>query len=220
MKSISTVATLFAAATTLSQSNVLARSNGAATCGTGKSIMRGHRGTGGTLASSDLVLMWGGVELDPSKTTTVGIDVDHTFQIISSDNAGFKGFLLRLSGKNGENASTTLVAVDSFAKVNGLCNSDVSGITHRNSNKKSSVEVTLNHPQQAELFLEVTVVTTSSSNWAYDSFDISIAGNSTAPSLPPSSEPEDPPGTSGSAIFRVSSALVLCAYCFVTMALM
>lgn len=185
--------------------------------------MAGHGGRRSTLANSDFVLMWGGTELDPSETSTVGIGIRHTLKIISSGDAGFKGFLLRLSGKNGENASTTLVARDSFAKVNDLCDADVIGITHVNANKKSSVEVTLNHPREAELFLEVTVVTTKYL-WAYDSFDISVSGNSSAntfePTAFPTSDFEDPPNTSDSSICRASSVLVLGVFCWGFLALL
>jgi len=188
MKSISTVTTsmLFAAAFLLESSHVLANSIGSSTCAAGQSIASGHGGTGKTFAESNLVLKWGGDEFDPSATNTIRAATDHPLTLTTDNGSKFKGFLLRLSGKNGATASsTTFVAVDSSSsQVSDLCTSDVIGITHTDAKGKSSVAFTLNHPEAAEMLLEVTVVTKNQISWAYAAFDLNISADDTATASP------------------------------------
>jgi len=221
MKSISTAIILLAAS--FRHSSVLATPRGAGTCAAGKSIAslgHGHHGsgTGNTFAESNLVLMWGGDVLDPTETNTIGAATDHTFTLTTNDDSKFKGFLLRLSGKNGASASsTTFVAADSsLAQVSNLCTSDVIGITHKDNNGKSGVAVTLNHPEAAaELLLEVTVVTANAVNWSFDAFDLLVSGDVNATASPTASPPQ-----SGSAILGVSNVMMLGAIFLASFAFM
>ena len=221
MKSISTAITLLLAAS-LPHSNVLATPTGAGSCATGKTAISNAPwhggGTGGkTFAASNLVLMWGGDALDPTGTNTIGAATDHTFTLTTTDGSKFMGFLLRLSGKNGATASstTTFVAADSsLAQVSDLCASGVIGITHRSSDGKPSITVTLNHPEAAELLLEVTVVTTNQSNWSYDAFGLLVSGDdaaTTPPTVPPTSPTSltSPTQESGSAILGLLNVMML-----------
>ena len=216
MKSISTAVILFVAAS-LPHSNVLANPNGAGTCATGKSIARGHGGTGTTFVASNLILKWGGAELNSSATNTIAAATDHTFTLVTSDDSRFKGFLLRLSGKNGATTSSTVfVAADSsLAQLNDLCASGVIGITHKDDIGKSGVTVTLNHPEAAELLLEVTVVTTNRANWAYEAFDLSVSADARATASPTAS-----PNQSGSATLVVSNVMMLGALFLASFAMM
>jgi len=93
----------------------------------------GHGGYGNTFAESNLVLMWGGAELNPSGTNTIGAATDHTFTLTSSDGSKFKGFSLRLNrengfslrlhGKNGATTSSTTFGAndDLLVQVSNLC---------------------------------------------------------------------------------------------------
>ena len=217
MKSISTAVILFVAAS-LPHSNVLANPNGAGTCATGKSIARGHGGTGTTFVASNLILKWGGAELNSSATNTIAAATDHTFTLVTSDDSRFKGFLLRLSGKNGATASsTTFVAADSsLAKVTSRCAPGLIGITHRSNSQKSGIAVTLNHPEAAELLLEVTVVTTNRVNWAYEAFDLSVSSRDDAATASPTVTPTE----SSSAILGVSTVMMLGALFLPSFAMM
>ena len=221
MKSISTVTTsmLFAAAFLLENSNVLANSIGSSTCAAGKSIASGHGGTGKTF-ESNLVLKWGGDEFDPSATNTIRAATDHPLTLTTDNGSKFKGFLLRLSGKNGATASsTTFVAVDSSSsQISDLCTSDVIGITHTDAKGKSSVAFTLNHPEAAELLLEVTVVTKNQISWAYAAFDLNISADDTATASPTVT----PTQTSGSSavLGGVSNVMIAGALFLASFALM
>ena len=160
--------------------------------------------------------MSGGAELNPSGTNTIGAATDHTFTLTTTDGSKFMGFLLRLSGKNGATASstTTFVAADSsLAQVSDLCDSGVIGITHRSSDGKPSITVTLNHPEAAELLLEVTVVTTNQSNWSYDAFGLLVSGDdaATAPPTASPTSPTPPTQESGSAILGLLNVTMLAA---------
>ena len=214
MKSISTALTLFVAAS-LPHSNVLAYPNGAGTCGSGDAISTGHPGTGITFAEYNLVLLWGGAELSSSGTNTIAAGTDHTITLTGSSK--FKGFSLRLSGKNGATTSSTVfVAADSsLAQLNDLCASGVIGITHKDDIGKSGVTVTLNHPEAAELLLEVTVVTTNRANWAYEAFDLSVSADARATASPTAS-----PNQSGSATLVVSNVMMLGALFLASFAMM
>ena len=130
--------------------------------------------------------MSGGAELNPSGTNTIGAATDHTFTLTTTDGSKFMGFLLRLSGKNGATASSTIFGAnnDLLAQVSNLCASDVIGITHKGADGKSSITITLNHPEAAALLLEVTVVTTNQINWSYDAFDLLVSGDATATASP------------------------------------
>ena len=180
MKLVS-ASTALVLASLCTQTVVYATPTGAGTCGAGQAITNGHRGSGGSLSSAALVINWGGTPLDQSVENTIGTGIEHMITLTSSGNTEFKGFLLRLSGKNGEDSSSALVVKDSLGKVLNLCADDVIGMTHKHSNKKSSVTVGLTYAGEADLLLEVTVVTSAKSQWVYGTFDLKVAGNATAP---------------------------------------
>lgn len=156
--------------------------NGAGHCDSGTAISRGHGGSSRSLSEANFGLFWGGTEIDPSAPTTVGVNMDHTLTLIRKDGSKFMGFLIRLSGQNGENVSTAaLVGTETFSKYSNLCTNGVVGITHVNSMNKERVTVKLNYPAEADLLLEVTVVTNTASNWFYDSFNLNVSGDAAAP---------------------------------------
>lgn len=157
---------------------------GSGHCNTGtSSTAMGHGGSPRSLSEANIGVFWGGTEMDPSApiTTTMGVNQVHTLTVIRTDASQFIGFLVRLSGKNGENVASALVGTESISQVSNLCESNVKALTHVNSRSKERVTMSLSYPAEAELLLEVTVVTNTKSNWFYGSFDINVSGNDTAP---------------------------------------
>lgn len=188
--------------------------NGAGHCETGTAISRGHGGSRRSLSEANFGLFWGGTEMDPSSPTTMGVNIDHTLTLIRTDASKFMGFLIRLSGQNGENVSTALVGTETFSKKSNLCTGGVVGITHVSSKSKERVTVKLNYPAEANLFLEVTVVTNTASNWFYDSFDLNVSGNATAPIATAPDFANT--GSSSSANLGLSTSLVFLVLCVAT----
>lgn len=164
----------------------------AGTCGEGKSISKGH-GTlgdsGSSLSTSQLVVDWESTALDPTQVTSIGSASEHTLTLRSTDGSSFKGFLIRLSGKGGEDTKSALQVKDSSLSQDlSFCPDDIVAITHKNANGKTSVSVGFSFDTPAELTLEVTVVTTAKINWVHDKFDISVVAPvaTESPSVSPS----------------------------------
>lgn len=100
----------------------------------------------------------------------------------------FRGFLLRLSGKEGEDVKEYMAMSPEYStgalgggKNHTMCSATVAGVTHTDASDKTSVDAILLFKEPiAQARLEVTVVQRNSnpsgSNlWYYDSYDIVVS---------------------------------------------
>lgn len=190
---------------------------GAGHCDAGTaSTRRGHGGSARSLSEANIGVFWGGTEMNPSEPTTMGVDKTHTLTVIRKDASKFIGFLVRLSGQNGENVASALVGTESFSQVSNLCATNVKALTHVSATSKDRVTMNLSYPAETNLLLEVTVVTNMASNWFYESFNINVSGNATAPTSTPPDFSGNTGGTSSTADQRLSSLLTLLVLCVAT----
>ena len=97
----------------------------------------------------------------------------------------FRGFLLRLSAKYDPSLDvssflTVHSSSEAFAKPLIICEPLVAGLTHKNPMDKNEIKVVLQHNENVELVLEVTVVEknkpSGSNLWFYDRFEIQLQG--------------------------------------------
>jgi len=111
-----------------------------------------------------------------SISVTAGKEIP--IQLKGTKGSKFKGFLLRLSGGSGVDASDSLSVKGSQAIDLDSCGSKVAGICHNNNDEKGGVTVDFNYDSDAILTLEVTVVKentfTSRNAWYYSSYTINV----------------------------------------------
>lgn len=124
--------------------------------------------------------------MNTTETNSLAANVSHvvTLHTDGSGREDFKGFLFRLSGADGEDASGSLVMLEGDGDVQLLkgCPNDVAGYCHTYHDSKKSVSVMLSHPCEApNLTLEVTVVAGNkgldSDGWYYSPYDITIVSS-------------------------------------------
>jgi hypothetical protein len=213
--SVLCVVLTFIAART-STNHVAAFPMGAGHCDTGKAIANGAHGTSGSgsLANgnyelrileeiaSDAASSWScpSKKMKPNRKASLYTGTEYTITLSSkdADDGGyFKGFLIRLSGKQGEDhVKEALILGPESASVgqdHPLCipHPGVAGVTHVNPIDKTTVDVILSFNQPVEALLEVTVVRNNdpmgNNLWYYDSYDI-VVSNSSSPSSSKSSK--------------------------------
>jgi hypothetical protein len=148
----------------------------------------------------------------PGPPTFLSTGTDYTLtltirddSIIASSNHFFRGFLFRLSGKQGENVRDAMTISPDFRLIGKdhttMCSSIVSGVTHTNAIDKTTVDVLLRFDEPIpRVQLEVTVVQSnnpSGSNlWHYDSYDLVVLQappSTNVPTSNPSVEPSSVP---------------------------
>lgn len=148
----------------------------------------------------------------PGPPTFLSTGIDYTLtltirddSIIASSNQFFRGFLFRLSGKQGENVRDAMTISPDFRSIGKdhttMCSSIVSGVTHTNAIDKTTVDVLLRFNEPIpRVQLEVTVVQSnnpSGSNlWHYDSYDLVVLQappSTNVPTSNPSVEPSSVP---------------------------
>ncbi len=173
-------------------SNVLGRSTGAPHCSAGgQETGNGHNTKrSGRLIGGDYFLSNGEQELTSGSHFTLTTGVDHRISLKARGD-DFKGFLFRLSGANGENAGGIMKIApssDSFGKASGICDDDVSGVTHSSSSLKDSIDVIISHDDPIDLKLEVTVVK-QKTTWYFEEFSLKIEA---PPPTPPTPTPPTP----------------------------
>lgn len=143
----------------------------------------------------------GSTTLVPSEEVTLAADERQilTLKTVSGSSAGFKGFLFRISGRNGEDASSALSLVPSMTSDTQLldyCGDDASGISHTKNDVKDSIEVEFYFREQGKLLLEVTVVQDNNpypqDGWAFSSYRLNIDGSRRS-SIIPTAVPSDVP---------------------------
>jgi len=157
--------------------------------------------------------------LDSAADASLSTGVDHYISLNGVDGATFRGFLFRLSGADGADATGLMTITDASSpdslNMNG-CGSGSSGISHNNKSDKSTVDIIIRSDQPIDLVLEVTVVEKNNSNeknhWHYEKFDLKLEAQATVsptapqptanpttsePSPSPSAHPSGNPTTSG-----------------------
>ncbi len=173
-------------------SNSLGRSNGAPHCDPGgQSTGNGHGSKrSGRLVGGDYFLSSGGQELSSGSDFSLTTGVDHTISLKAGGD-DFKGFLLRLSGTNGENAGGIMKIApssNSFGKASSFCGNEVSGVTHSSPLLKDSIDVIVRHNEAIDLKLEVTVVK-EKAIWYFEEFSLKMEA---PPPTPPTPTPPTP----------------------------
>ena len=193
--------------------------SGASHCATGTASMANNMhglDGGGSLADGNYSLDLS-IEDDDTTATPLSTSIDtlitgsgaHVLILKSTDTAKFRGFLFRLSAKNDQlvNANSFLALHSSstaFARTMSICDPLVGGLTHINNMDKDEIKITLQHNDNVDLILEVTVVEknkpSGSNLWFYNRFDIQLRGDITeVPSMSvspsTSTQPSDIPST-------------------------
>jgi hypothetical protein len=196
--------------TKTSHHHVAAFPFGAGHCDAGKAIANGAHGLNGSgsLANGNYELRiveestattsssCPSKKLKPKRSASLrtGTKYTVTLSATDADDGGyFRGFLIRLSGKNQDGEDAVAVSkealivspdFDGVGKDHTLCSSTVVGVTHVNASDKTSVDVILSFEQPIEALLEVTVVRNNrpmgSDLWYYDSFDIVVSDSSSS----------------------------------------
>ena len=167
-------------AVALCKSSVLAFPSSAGSCNSGNNALAGsdHLLGGntiktGSLATGSYAVTLGGSVLTPNVVSTFPTNTN-TNLVITGTKA-FKGFLVRL-GKVGEVNSLTPVGTN--MQVSSICtSSNVGGVTHTNSNSKTSITTTLKVTGVASSMpLDITIVVQNSnglSEYYYSQFLLS-----------------------------------------------
>lgn len=145
------------------------------------------------------------ITLDPSVTTFLESDTRYTITLStksSSSAAGFRGFLFRLKGRRGEDASNTLSVIPSKASISqelDFCGDFASGISHSEAKLlKNSIPIYLFFTKESgDLLLEVTVVQDNkpppSNNWGYSTYKLKFFGKDFGTPSPRTNEPSNYP---------------------------
>lgn len=139
--------------------------------------------------------------LDSGVDASLSIGVDHYISLNGMDGAKFRGFLFRLSGANGADATGLMTTTDASSPDSSNmsnCGSGSSGISHNNRNDKSTIDIIIRSDQPIDLVLEVTVVEKNNSNeknhWHYEKFNLKLEAQATA--TPTAPQPTANPTTS------------------------
>jgi len=197
--------------------NIVGSPSGASHCSSGTSEMsnnsHGLNGSGSLSDGNYVVHLQTSTQqhthLPPDTTTTLATGVAHTISLNAGTATNFRGFLFRLSGKNGEVVKTSMTIADSsaiFGKPLNICADNVAGITHDNNSDKTTIDVIIQYDEPIELLLEVTVVKANnpkgSNLWYHSSYDFNLEEDDTisstmggvpksptAGSMEPSSDP-------------------------------
>lgn len=127
---------------------------------------------------------------DGSSVLTAGQKQSMSLQVDDTVD-GFRGFLIRLSGAQGEDVSSSLVIseADDSVKIMPGCETTVAGLTHTGRDVKKSVSSVIAAPCDAsQLLLEVTVVRENrggaNDGWYYDSYTIDVDGDCIPEEMP------------------------------------
>jgi len=162
----------------------------------GKNSGHGEDG-GGPLSNGQLRMKFDNQILRSYETLQLNANQEYDVTLdFSTTNSAFffRGFLIRLSGVNGEDAGGSFyVGSDSNAQEKGNCDADVSAMTHTNNDNKISVSFKFQYlnSSDANLKLEVTVVRErAANNWFHNFYALQIGegdvgGDTTAPSQTP-----------------------------------
>eukprot|EP00797_Seminavis_robusta_P030259 Sro628_g178050.1 receptor-like protein kinase (990) ;mRNA; r:24176-27788 len=179
---------------------------GAGSCPGGVAAVGGIHSTMPTIESGDLddygiELAINGNTLSSSVPFQVEIDQDHTWELYSGSD-GFRGFLLRLDGGNG-NIDTTaslgnLPGMGGMVQVADVCTTQgVGGATHRSKLLKSSVSGSLFVGQESRsMTLDVTVVVANAngvSEYYYSSYTLHAVGVTATVTKQPTPRPTKQP---------------------------
>ena len=135
----------------------------------------------GFLEDSFLQISFGGTVLLAGSSIDLKANQEYTVRIESINTAGFKGFLVRAEGMNGEDLSSSFTKKDDVnVQIKSDCKAGIAAMTHNNRSVKQFVEFTFSHPTPVpELRLDVTVVRSGggsgdTSNWSYSIYALSI----------------------------------------------
>ena len=168
----------------------------------GKSSGHGENG-GGPVSNGSLRVKFGSSAIQTYETAYLNANQEYTVTLdfsTSSSSFFFRGFLFRLSGKNGEDVEGTLVVgSDGNVSLKGSCANGISAVTHNNRDDKTSISFTFEYTEStdAELLLEVTVVRErASDNWFYSSYNIQIGDGETPQTNAPTASPTKAPTAS------------------------
>lgn len=132
--------------------------------------------------------------LDPSGSTFLVPDVRYTITLRAEKSArsGFKGFLFRLRGRGGEDASTALTVIPSMKSDSqelNFCGARASGISHTNNEMRTSMSIYFKIKEEGDFLLEVTVVQQNNpypaNGWGYSSYKLDLQKDSRDPTLLP-----------------------------------
>lgn len=130
-----------------------------------------HRGSRQTLAQRSLMVKVDGVQVEPGTVFEIS-QGSHEFTLTGSRT--FKGFMFRLEGANGIDASSMLSENTSLARTNPLCGSKVAGIEHTSKTSKSSITTTFFSREVGDYVLDLHVVVSGKSDWTFDQFKFSV----------------------------------------------
>jgi hypothetical protein len=145
-----------------------------------------HRGSRQTLAQRNLMVQVDGTKVNPGTIFELS-QGSHDFTLTNTDGSRtFKGFLFRLEGANGIDASNMLSENTSLARMNGMCRSKISGIEHTSKTSKNSITTTFFSREIGDYVMDLHVVVSGKSDWVYDQFqfkvvDIGVPTTSPAP---------------------------------------
>jgi len=168
----------------------------AGSCRSGGGVGGSHLdGTNGALTEGGYRVLIDSEPLDSAITKT--LEAGKAYNIVV-DGATFKGFLIKLSGKNGTDASSSLTMNDGDSSTQVLdgCEETATALCHTSNDGKSSASGTIMHSGKDEgLTLEVTVVKENNDAtgnfWYYAPFPLQVKSAATPQEILP--EPPQPP---------------------------
>lgn len=141
---------------------------------------------GGTLEDGDFLVRFNSTVLAAEDPLLLGRGVRYS---VSIEGGAFRGFLLRVSGLNGEELQESLIVVDenetqllpSTGEKTGFdsaCAEDVAGLCHKRRDLKENITAGFEMKYEADVQVDVTVVTNNvgsgSNDWFFSSYQVNV----------------------------------------------
>ena len=166
--------------------SVAAFPTGAGGCGGGGAAVGGTHLDGsktltsGSLAEAGFSLLLDGSALE--NNFVLDLDSDSILTLVATGGTPFKGVLMRVEATDVDVQDTAALTPDDNVQAAGVCEAPVGGVTHSNSDDKTTASATLRFETATEITLDVTVVVQnddSASVFYYESFS-GTAGDAAA----------------------------------------
>mmetsp|Transcript_40102 Transcript_40102/g.48872 ORF Transcript_40102/g.48872 Transcript_40102/m.48872 type:complete len:244 (-) Transcript_40102:207-938(-) len=179
-------------------SDVSAFSAQAGSCKSGTAVSSSHMvDDTGPLSKAGYQVVIDEMLLSSDSSSNLTAGQDHSISLQADDTVdGFRGFLIRLSGAQGEDVSPSFLISEGYDDVKMLsnCEETVAGLSHTSNSLKKSVSSAFLAPcDVSQLLLEVTAVRENrggaNDGWYYNSYTINVDGNCTSTNTTDS--PED-----------------------------
>jgi len=174
----------------------------------------------GSLVDGDVVVLLGGIPLDPVSPTIVAAGQNHTIRVVGTLYDGYKGLLIRMEDvtEGGDLDLTAALLPGLNTKSADVCIPPVVGVTHTDSAFKKECTATIRLDQAGDVILDITMVGINdafATIYGYTRFNVTFVeaeveetiatpvavsrgsdGPSSTPSDIPSSSPSDVPSSS------------------------